>query len=179
MANLDLQLAFEHGLEFVRTQRRAGLPGIGDGLTSFIVKALLDALGVLVEAGFIGFRQRQIFRVRGDQFILASLRIGLVARPFVSAGRFDQAGGHRQGFDVHHAVEQRRLRIDQAGLVTALPQGAGFAIGIIDVRHITAPLILHHAAGGFLAGWRGEDMDFIGQQRISVNRHVVPLRAFL
>lgn len=87
-------------------------------------------------------------------------RVGLgegvvpVAGPRIVCRRIDHSGSYRIEFDVAVANEQVILRIDGAGLVAAFPEGAGAAVGVVNVLHVVPAHILHGARDGAVGGRR-------------------------
>ncbi len=63
-------------------------------------------------------------------------RIMAIARPAVVSRVIDHGSAHGVELDVALASNQVGFGLDQRGFVAAVPQGAGAAVGGVDVLHI-------------------------------------------
>lgn len=173
LAHLGLQFLLDLFFEVVVTQRCSGLPGRADVLKVRLVDICLEQGSVSLLAACIRPPEAFVQGVRSDESILPALGVRPVAAPAVLAGCGSHVGAHRVQFDVAHAGQQVFFVLYQRGLVAPFPDTPARSISVVDVRDVTPPDILHHAAHTLLFLRGGEDMDMVGHQDIGVDRALI------
>lgn len=108
---------------------------MGDARHDQAAPALLALYWVMIQGQPAGMWLQQVG--------IAAMGGGVMAGPWIVGRVGHHPGAHRVELDVTHAGQQVIVIADQAGLVTAFPQGAGAKVTVIDVAHIAPPQALH------------------------------------
>ena len=120
--------------------------------------------------------QGAVGRVGREQGIVLAQGITRVTGIRVLAGTLHHAGTYRIEFDVPLAGEQITVVLYQAGVVPALPQGAGAPVQSVDGLHVLATQGLHDAGDGGGPGGRDQQVHVVGHQHVGVDVALVPAR---
>ncbi len=86
----------------------------------------------------------EIDGVRYYEWVGLSARIEIKARPLIFAWVSGHGCAHRVEFDVPVTSEQIASCIDQTGLESPLPKGAGASVSGVEAGYVTAAKPLHH-----------------------------------
>lgn len=104
----------------------------------------------------------------GDERVRLPPGVPSVGRPAILVGCSDHAGGNWIHLDVAIAGKQVVIGIDQAGLVPALPQRAGAAIALVDIKHVISAHVLHQPGDRVLLLRSHQQMHMVGHEHVGV-----------
>ena len=113
--------------------------------------------------------QGQVDGMGMDERVVPASRIGVVARPGMLRRRCHHRCPYGIELDIAIAAKQVGFRVDEAGLVAALPQRAAAAVSRIEGRDICSPQFSHHARDSPCGFRRNQQVHVVAHQHIGVD----------
>ena len=122
--------------------------------------------------------ERPIEKMIGDQRIGLTPGMVTIAGPGVLLRGGHHVGGDRVEFDIPVTGQQIGVGIDQAGLVSAFPQGAATAVGLVDIGNVQPADVLQDLGDAPICMLLGQQqVDVIGHQAIGMEFDVITAAA--
>jgi len=165
---LDLQCLFDLFPKLIIPKRRSGLQAAADSFELLLFNMTSEQFIVSSPTLRIISAQRKVQFMRPNHRIGCSERIASITAPAVHLGTLYHLRPHRIEFDIPTAGKKIPLFLNQTGLESPLPQGAGSPVGMIDIGDIPATDMLQQSTDRILLLRGGQQVDVVGHENVGM-----------